>query len=88
MELFKEVDVAVIGHPGHCTKEKGAQDYYFVDFHFGVISDVIFPDVLVKSAECTVHLSMSVVHVFINQGIRGYHTTQIGNIFNCFQLSG
>ena len=55
------MDWVTIGHPGLCTMQKRELDYFFIDFCLGVLFDV-FPDVLVKSAECSVCLSKLIVN--------------------------
>ena len=85
MESFKEVDMVVVGHPGLHTILESGQNYCFVGIHFGIL-DIAFSAMLVKSAEYAVCLSKSVVHLFINIGVGGYHATLIGELLNCFQL--
>ena len=54
MKSFKEVDMIVIGHPVLCAPQERRWDYCFVDFHFGVLYDiVVFQDMLVKSGLLT-----------------------------------
>ena len=70
MESFKKVNVVVIGHLGFHAIQKAEQDYYFVDSHFGVLHYVVgFPDMLVKSIECTICFSKSIVYLFVNLGL-------------------